>query len=145
MKGINKHTPTVFDGDPPERILAKYPNARIKLIQARIRHEWSRPELGKRIGISRGIVFKVETGATNTSLPVMLRWAKIINAPLDIFSPERQPRHDSERDEAIWGEVQAGASLRKVGRRYGLSGERVRQIANRRSRAKAADEPVAAE
>jgi hypothetical protein len=41
-----------------------------------------------------------------------------------------------ERDEAIWAEVMAGGTLKAVGAKYGISGERARQITSRVSRSK---------
>lgn len=82
----------VLDGDPSSVILARHPAARIKLIRARVQRGWSRPEFGRRIGIPRHTVFRVEMGGYNPSLPVMLRWAKELGHSLDVFSPQPKPR-----------------------------------------------------
>lgn len=82
-----KFVPIVFDGASAAEILAHHPKARLKLIRARLGHGLSRPQLGKRLGIPRGTIYRVEMGISNPGLERMHLWATELEATLDIFSP----------------------------------------------------------
>lgn len=93
----SKQRPTVFDGDPPEMILARHPKARIKLIDARIQRGLSRPQLARRLSIPRTNVFSVEMGITNPGFETMLHWARELECSLEIFDPEAPPKRNRVR------------------------------------------------
>jgi transcriptional regulator with XRE-family HTH domain len=66
------------------------PKERSELIRARELLGLSRPELAKKIGIHRSVVFKVEMGSRAPSLELMTRWTKALGrfGTLELFRYE---------------------------------------------------------
>lgn len=58
---------------------------RERLIRARERQKLSRNYVADTLGLSRPYVYRVEEGFRRPSLDTMVRWASLLDAPLDVF------------------------------------------------------------
>jgi transcriptional regulator with XRE-family HTH domain len=67
---------------------------RTTLIRARELLGLTRPELAKRVGITREFVYCVESGQRDPSLPTMQRWVKALGqfGTMDLFRDPKKPR-----------------------------------------------------
>jgi transcriptional regulator with XRE-family HTH domain len=86
---MNAHVPTIFAGAPAKEIRARHPLARVALIRAREDRGLSRPDLAKKISLSRTSIFRIEMGKGSTTVAKMTRWADALGpgVTLDLFRP----------------------------------------------------------
>jgi DNA-binding XRE family transcriptional regulator len=78
----------VARGRPPGGVRPPRAGGRNRLRAARERLGLTQPELARRLGLTRLYVQAVEVGRRGASYATMVRWARELGEPLEIFAPD---------------------------------------------------------
>lgn len=84
--GEPRRYPKIEDDASKQEILARYPNARINIIEKRRARGLTREQLAKLMDVTRYTIYNIEMGRYDPSLRVMERWTEALHEDsLDIF------------------------------------------------------------